>query len=60
MKKDGKTLNAVTQKRLKDFNWADYRMYNYFKTKLDAESKYIKHFISLYISFVRSHKNRSS
>ena len=59
MKKDGKTLNAVTQKRLKDFNWADYRMYNYFKTKLDAESKYIK-ILFHYILFVPSHENWSS
>ena len=40
MKKDGKTISEAAKKRLKTFNWADYRLYNFFKGKLTRESKY--------------------
>ena len=34
-----KTLGADSLKKLKELNWADYRLYNYFKNKLHKESK---------------------
>ena len=37
-----KTLSSDSLKKLKELNWADYRLYNYFKNKLHKESKLIK------------------
>ena len=39
MKKDEHHLYGTSEKQLKKFNWADYRLYNYFKQKLEKESK---------------------
>ena len=35
-----KTLSLDSLKKLKELNWADYRLYNYFKNRLHKESKY--------------------
>ena len=37
MKKDGKTISDKAKEQLHDYNWADYRLYSYFKQKLDKE-----------------------
>ena len=37
MKPDGKSINADSQRRLRSFNWADYRLYDYYKNKLNRE-----------------------
>ena len=37
MTKDGKSINLTAKKQLHDLNWADYRLYAYFKRKLDRE-----------------------
>ena len=37
MTKDGKTISMDAKKKLHSLNWADYRLYAYFKRKLDRE-----------------------
>lgn len=37
MKKDGKTLSKTAKRQVRDLNWADHSLYDYFKAKLDKE-----------------------
>jgi len=37
MKPDGRTITPESQRRLRQFNWADYRLYDYYKNKLNRE-----------------------
>lgn len=37
MTPDGRSITLDSQKRLRTFNWADYRLYDYFQRKLDRE-----------------------
>ena len=39
MKKNDQKLSAGSNKRLRDFNWGDVRLYNYFKSIHDRQSK---------------------
>jgi len=41
MKPDGRTITPDSQRRLRQFNWADYRLYDYYKNKLNREVKKI-------------------
>ena len=40
MSSKSKEINAEAKSNLKKLNWADYRLYNYFKNKLHKESKF--------------------
>lgn len=37
MRKDGKTLYSSSEKALRKFNWADFRLYEFFRKKLQRE-----------------------
>jgi hypothetical protein len=51
MKPDGRTITPESQRRLRQFNWADYRLYDYYKNKLNREGgRELKHFFQRDIS----------
>jgi len=43
MSKDGKTISLMAKKQLHNLNWADYRLYAYFKRKLEREGIFEKY-----------------
>ena len=42
MKKNDKKLSSGSLKRLRDFNWGDVRLYNYFKAIHDRQSRVLE------------------
>lgn len=49
MKNDGKRISQASNIKLQNLNWADYRLYDYFKRKLDNESYSNTLFLTTYL-----------